>query len=108
MCSVEPARFPSGPEGGNDDLGLFGGLIVSAVWSLIIYYVAISLRLPSEKVDEYVREGTGDPRALLAGARSFWRTGELLDAVDWLRRHNLRHRRRRDRAVRPRARRPAT
>ena len=43
-------------QGGNDDLGLFGGLIVSAAWSLVIYYVAISRRLPAEKVDEYVRE----------------------------------------------------
>ena len=41
---------------GNNDLGLYGGLIVSAVWSLIIYYVAISRRLPEAQVDEYVRE----------------------------------------------------
>ncbi len=43
-------------QGGNDDLGLVGGLIASAVWSLIIYYVAIERRLPTEKVDHYVRE----------------------------------------------------
>ena len=43
-------------QGGNDDLGLVGGLVAVAVWSLIIYYVAISRRLPSEKVDEYVAE----------------------------------------------------
>jgi len=43
-------------QGGNDDLGLVGGLAAVAVWSLIIYYVAISRRLPSEKVDEYVAE----------------------------------------------------
>jgi hypothetical protein len=43
-------------QGGNDDLGLFGGLAVTAAWSLVIYYVAISRRLPAEKVDEYVRE----------------------------------------------------
>jgi len=43
-------------QGGNDDLGLYGGLIASAVWSLVIYYVAISRRLPVEKVDHYVRE----------------------------------------------------
>jgi amino acid transporter len=42
--------------GGNDDLGLYGGLIASAVWSLIIYYTAVAKRLPSEQVDEYVRE----------------------------------------------------
>ncbi len=43
-------------QGGNDDLGLFGGLAASAIWSLIIYYLAISRRLPEEKVDEYVAE----------------------------------------------------
>jgi amino acid transporter len=43
-------------QGGNDDLGLFGGLIAVMVWSLIVYVVAIRTRLPSEKVDEYVRE----------------------------------------------------
>lgn len=43
-------------QGGNDDLGIVGGLIVSAVWSLVIYYVAVSRRLPVERVDEYVRE----------------------------------------------------
>jgi amino acid transporter len=42
--------------GGNNDLGLYGGLIASAVWSLIIYYTAMSRRLPSAMVDEYVRE----------------------------------------------------
>jgi amino acid transporter len=43
-------------QGGNNDLGLYGGLIVSAVFSLVIYYVAIARRLPTEKVDYYVRE----------------------------------------------------
>ena len=43
-------------QGGNDDLGLVGGLLVSAAWSLFIYFLAISRRLPSEKVDEYVAE----------------------------------------------------
>lgn len=42
--------------GGNNDLGLYGGLIVSAAWSLIIYYVAMARRLPAAKVDDYVRE----------------------------------------------------
>jgi amino acid transporter len=42
--------------GGNNDLGLYGGLIVSAAWSLIIYYTAIARRLPAAMVDEYVRE----------------------------------------------------
>jgi hypothetical protein len=43
-------------QGGNDDLGLWGGLAASAVWSLIIYYWAISARLPQEQVDKYVEE----------------------------------------------------
>lgn len=42
-------------------------------------------------LDAYVRTGAGDPRALLAGARSFWQTGELLDTVRWMRAFNLRH-----------------
>ena len=33
-----------------------GGIIASAVFNLIIYYWAISVRLPGHKVDEYVRE----------------------------------------------------
>ncbi|MEC3977841.1 erythromycin esterase family protein [Amycolatopsis sp. H20-H5] len=41
-------------------------------------------------LDQYVRTGTGDPRALLADARSFWRTAELLDTIHWIRRHNER------------------
>ncbi len=43
-------------QGGNDDLGLWGGMIAVAVWSLFIYYLAISKRLPGHKVDEYVAE----------------------------------------------------
>ena len=43
-------------QGGNNDLGLVGGLIASAALALGVYYLAISKRLPSEKVDEYVRE----------------------------------------------------
>jgi amino acid transporter len=43
-------------QGGNDDLGLVGGLIAVAVWSLIVYYIAIAKRLPTEKVDEYVAD----------------------------------------------------
>ncbi|MEV4313279.1 erythromycin esterase family protein [Actinocrispum sp. NPDC049592] len=45
----------------------------------------------SALLDEYVCKGIGDPRVLLANARSFWRTGELLAAVTWLRWHNDRH-----------------
>ena len=43
-------------QGGNDDIGLWGGLIAVAAWSLIIYYIAINKRLPAHKVDEYVAE----------------------------------------------------
>ncbi len=43
-------------QGGNDDLGLVGTLLVSAGWSLVIFYWAIRTRLPSQKVDEYVRD----------------------------------------------------
>jgi amino acid transporter len=35
---------------------LYGGLAISAAWSLVIYFVAIARRLPVEKVDEYVRD----------------------------------------------------
>jgi len=43
-------------QGGNDDLGLWGGLAAVAVWSLIIYAIALYRRLPTEKVDKYVAE----------------------------------------------------
>jgi len=43
-------------DGGNNDLGLIGGLVASAAWSLVIFYFALSRRLPTEKVDHYVRE----------------------------------------------------
>jgi amino acid transporter len=42
--------------GGNNDLGLAGGLIASAVWSLFIYYLAMSRRLSPAQVDEYVKD----------------------------------------------------
>jgi amino acid transporter len=42
--------------GGTNALGLYGGLLVSAAWSLVIYYLAMSRRLPPAKVDEYVAE----------------------------------------------------
>ncbi|HEX4222572.1 MAG TPA: erythromycin esterase family protein [Pseudonocardiaceae bacterium] len=44
----------------------------------------------SALLDQYVTEGTGDPRALLAEARPFLRTTELLRTVEWLREHNQR------------------
>ncbi|MFF0491400.1 erythromycin esterase family protein [Nocardia sp. NPDC004068] len=45
----------------------------------------------SAAADAYVRDGSGDPRALLAHARSFWRTEELLEVLVRLRDHNRRH-----------------
>ncbi|HTW12348.1 MAG TPA: APC family permease [Solirubrobacteraceae bacterium] len=42
--------------GGNNDLGLWGGLAASAAWSLVIYYWAMNSRLPESKVDEYVQD----------------------------------------------------
>jgi amino acid transporter len=42
-------------QGGTDDIGLWGGIIASGAFNLIIYYLAIALRLPDSKVDEYVR-----------------------------------------------------
>lgn len=43
-------------QGGNNDLGLYGGLAASAGFSLIIYFWAISTRLSEPEVDHYVRE----------------------------------------------------
>jgi amino acid transporter len=43
-------------QGGTDDIGLWGGIIASGVFSLIIYYWAVSARLPEHKVDEYVKD----------------------------------------------------
>ncbi|MGP3953609.1 erythromycin esterase family protein [Streptomyces sp. 7N604] len=42
-------------------------------------------------LDEYVRTGTGDPRALLAEARSFWQTEEILGLIQWMRSYNHQH-----------------
>ncbi|HTU97049.1 MAG TPA: APC family permease [Solirubrobacteraceae bacterium] len=42
--------------GGKDQLGVIGSLIVTVAFSLVIYYVAVSRRLPEEKVDEYVAD----------------------------------------------------
>jgi amino acid transporter len=42
--------------GGNNDLGLVGGLAASAGWSLIIYFLAMSRRLTPAQVDHYVRD----------------------------------------------------
>ena len=43
-------------QGGTDDIGLWGGIIASGAFSLIIYYWAVFSRLPAHKVDEYVRD----------------------------------------------------
>ena len=43
-------------QGGTDDIGLWGGIIASGLFSLIIYYWAVAACLPESKVDEYVRE----------------------------------------------------
>ncbi|AHH15084.1 putative erythromycin esterase [Nocardia nova SH22a] len=45
----------------------------------------------STALDEYVRTGTGDPRAIFTQARSFWRFEELLAIVEWARHYNLDH-----------------
>ena len=42
--------------GGHDHLKLYWDLLVLAIFSLVIYYVAIAKRLPTEQVDRYVRE----------------------------------------------------
>jgi len=42
-------------------------------------------------LDAYVRSGEGDPLAILARARSFWRFAEILDAVRWIRVRNERN-----------------
>ena len=42
--------------GGNNALGLWGGLAASVAWSLVVYYWALSKRLPESQVDVYVQE----------------------------------------------------
>jgi amino acid transporter len=43
-------------QGGTDEIGLWGGIIASGLFSLIIYYWAVFTRLPEHKVDEYVAD----------------------------------------------------
>ncbi len=43
-------------KGGTDDIGLWGGIIASGLFSLIIYFWAVMTRLPESKVDEYVSD----------------------------------------------------
>jgi erythromycin esterase len=47
--------------------------------------------LGSVHLDNYVRTGEGDLRAVLARARSFWRFAEILDAIRWIRARNERN-----------------
>ncbi|MFE6775389.1 erythromycin esterase family protein [Streptomyces sp. NPDC057702] len=42
-------------------------------------------------LDTYVATGAGDPARLLAEARAFWQTGEILDLVRWMRAFNRQH-----------------
>ncbi|TDD79189.1 erythromycin esterase family protein [Actinomadura darangshiensis] len=42
-------------------------------------------------LDVHVATGEGDPRELLAEARAFWQTREILDLVGWMRSYNQRH-----------------
>ncbi|WP_369202898.1 erythromycin esterase family protein [Streptomyces sp. PU-14G] len=42
-------------------------------------------------LDAYVATGEGDPRAMLASARPFWRTEEIRGLVEWMRAHNVRN-----------------
>jgi amino acid transporter len=42
--------------GGNGDLPLWWDLLALAIFSLVIYFLAVANRLPEEKVDEYVKE----------------------------------------------------
>lgn len=42
-------------------------------------------------LDAYVATGEGDPRAMLAEARTFWQTTEILELVHWMRSYNKRH-----------------
>ena len=40
-------------QGGRMNIPFYWDMVVVAVWSLVVYYTAIRLRLPEEKVDEY-------------------------------------------------------
>ncbi|MGW2592487.1 erythromycin esterase family protein [Streptomyces sp. NPDC001515] len=42
-------------------------------------------------LETYIATGQGDPGAMLAGARAFWRTAEILELVRWIRSYNERH-----------------
>ena len=66
------------------------------LWFLVEEYGFRTLALEGDgaaslAVNDYVVAGVGDPRAVMANARTFWRTQELLDVVTWLRHYNMRH-----------------
>ncbi|KAB2352351.1 erythromycin esterase family protein [Actinomadura rudentiformis] len=42
-------------------------------------------------LDAYIATGEGDPREMLAGARAFWQTEEILGVIGWMRSYNQRH-----------------
>lgn len=42
-------------------------------------------------LDEYISTGTGDARALLSVARTFWQLEEVADLVEWMREHHRQH-----------------
>ncbi|WP_245551232.1 erythromycin esterase family protein [Nocardia paucivorans] len=44
-----------------------------------------------ERLDAYVRHGTGDPCTALAGAWRPWRTAEAVATLEWVRAHNERY-----------------
>lgn len=50
--------------GGNGDLPLYWDLLVVAVFSLVVYYVALASRLPRERVDEYAKDIYSPPTLL--------------------------------------------
>ncbi|HEX2191384.1 MAG TPA: erythromycin esterase family protein [Longimicrobiaceae bacterium] len=43
----------------------------------------------SERINDYVRGGPGDPRELLSATKFWtWRAQEVVDMIEWMRRHN--------------------
>jgi hypothetical protein len=49
--------------GGQGDVNIWVMMLVNAAFSLVIYYVAISQRLPEAMVDEYIKEVYPAPAA---------------------------------------------
>lgn len=48
-------------------------------------------QLAVEAINTYVRGGPGDARAVMRTMFAVWNTYEMLDMIDWMRAHNLRH-----------------